>query len=230
MSVKNKLENLKRGAPLVLPSLLLCDFGNLEKEVRQLEAAGFSGLHLDVMDGVFVPNMTYGMPIVKGLRGLTDLPLDVHLMIANPGQYIQSFVDAGSDLISIHAESVDDPIPVLKQIRDAGCGVGIAINPDTPVEKIADCLPLCDLAVIMSVQAGFGGQKFDPGSLDKLRLARELGGPDLMLEIDGGVNVDTIGQCVAAGAELLVAGSAIFRQPDYGVAMENLLAQVNCTN
>ena len=151
-------------------------------------------------------------------------------MIANPGQYIQQFADAGSDIISIHVESVKDPVPVLKQIRDAGCGVGIAINPDTPVEQIRECLPLCDLAVIMSVQAGFGGQKFDVRALDKLRQAREYGGPDLLLEIDGGVNVDTFGQCVDAGAELLVAGSAVFRQPDYGVAMENLLAQLNCTN
>lgn len=230
MSRTHQLEQLKGAGPQVLPSLLLCDFGNLEKEVRQLEAAGFTALHLDVMDGVFVPNLTYGMPIVQGLKGLTDLPLDVHLMIANPGQYIQQFADAGADLISIHAESVEDPTPVLQQIRDAGCGVGIAINPDTPVEQIKDCLPLCDLAVIMSVQAGFGGQKFDARALDKLRQAREFAGPELLLEIDGGVNVDTIGQCVEAGAELLVAGSAVFRQPDYGVARENLHSQINCTN
>lgn len=230
MSRSQQIQNLKDAGPQVLPSLLLCDFGNLEKEVRRLETAGYTALHLDVMDGVFVPNLTYGMPIVQGLRGLTDLPLDVHLMIANPGQYIQQFADAGSDIISIHVESVEDPMPVLKQIRDAGCGVGIAINPDTSVDKIRDCLPLCDLAVIMSVQAGFGGQKFDPRALDKLRQAREFGGPDLLLEIDGGVNVDTIGPCVEAGAELLVAGSAVFKQPDYGVAKDNLLSQINCTN
>lgn len=230
MSGRNCLEKLKQSSPLVLPSLLLCDFGNLEREVRRLEEAGCAALHLDVMDGVFVPNLTYGMPIVQGLNGLTDLPLDVHLMIANPGQYVQAFADAGADLISIHVESVDDPIPVLESIKDAGCGVGIAVNPDTPIEQIRNCLPLCDLAVIMSVQAGFGGQKFDPRSLEKLKQAREIGGDDLLLEIDGGVNADTIAQCVEHGAELLVAGSAIFRQPDYGVAMENLLSQVNCTH
>lgn len=230
MRGRSCLEKLKSTQPLVLPSLLLCDFGNLEREVRALEDAGYGCLHLDVMDGVFVPNISYGMPIVEALRKLTDLPLDVHLMIDDPGQYIQAFADAGSDIISFHKEAVDDPIPLLSRIKELDCGAGIAINPDTPVSDIKSCLPVCDLVVIMSVQAGFGGQTFNRDCLQKMRTVRELAGENVLLEVDGGVNVDTVGDCVQQGAELLVAGSAVFKQPDYRVAMEQLLAKANCTN
>ena len=215
MRGRSCLEKLKSTQPLVLPSLLLCDFGNLEREVRALEDAGYGCLHLDVMDGVFVPNISYGMPIVEALRKLTDLPLDVHLMIDDPGQYIQAFADAGSDIISFHKEAVDDPIPLLSRIKELDCGAGIAINPDTPVSDIKSCLPVCDLVVIMSVQAGFGGQTFNRDCLQKMRTVRELAGENVLLEVDGGVNVDTVGDCVQQGAELLVAGSAVFKQPDY---------------
>ena len=230
MRGRSCLEKLKSTQPLVLPSLLLCDFGNLEREVRALEDAGYGCLHLDVMDGVFVPNISYGMPIVEALRKLTDLPLDVHLMIDDPGQYIQAFADAGSDIISFHKEAVDDPIPLLSRIKELDCGAGIAINPDTPVSDIKSCLPVCDLVVIMSVQAGFGGQTFNRDCLQKMRTVRELAGENVLLEVDGGVNVDTVGDCVQQGTELLVAGSAVFKQPDYRVAMEQLLAKANCTN
>ena len=230
MRGRSCLEKLKSTQPLVLPSLLLCDFGNLEREVRALEDAGYGCLHLDVMDGVFVPNISYGMPIVEALRKLTDLPLDVHLMIDDAGQYIQAFADAGSDIISFHKEAVDDPIPLLSRIKELDCGAGIAINPDTPVSDIKSCLPVCDLVVIMSVQAGFGGQTFNRDCLQKMRTVRELAGENVLLEVDGGVNVDTVGDCVQQGAELLVAGSAVFKQPDYRVAMEQLLAKANCTN
>lgn len=230
MSGRDCLNQLKQAGPIVLPSLLLCDFGNLEREIRRLEEAGVTALHLDVMDGVFVPNISYGMPIVEGLRKITDLPLDVHLMITNPMDYVQQFSDAGADLITFHAESVADPVPVIEKIKSLGCGGGLAINPDTPVSSIESSLPICDLVVIMAVQAGFGGQKFDPRSLEKLKQAREIAGPDLLLEIDGGVNESTVGTCVEQGAQLLVAGSAIFRQPDYRIAMEKLHAQFGCQN
>ena len=230
MRGRSCLKNLKSYQPLVLPSLLLCDFGNLEREVRALEDAGYGCLHLDVMDGVFVPNISYGMPIVDALRKLTDLPLDVHLMINDPGQYIKAFAEAGSDIISFHKEAVTDPLPLLSQIKELDCGAGIAINPDTPVSEIESCLPACDLVVIMSVQAGFGGQTFNRDCLQKMRTVRELAGENVLLEVDGGVNVDTVGDCVQQGAELLVAGSAVFKQPDYRVAMEQLLAKANCTN
>lgn len=214
--------NLRRSAPAVLPSLLLCDFTNLEREVRRLEAAGVPGLHLDVMDGQFVPNLTYGMPLVTAFRRLTDLPLDVHLMISQPQNYLTQFVDAGADVVTIHVEAVDDPRPVLTEIRRLGAGAGIALNPATPLERILPCLELCDLALVMSVDAGFGGQQFQETALDKLARLRELVGKDVMLEVDGGVNKSTIGRCAAAGAEYFVVGSAIFRQLDYAVAVTEL--------
>ena len=226
MRGRSCLQKLRTSQPLVLPSMLLCDFGNLEREVRALEDAGYGCLHLDVMDGVFVPNISYGMPVVEAVRKLTDLPLDVHLMIADPEQYVKAFADAGSDIISFHKEAVADPIPVLSRIKELDCGAGIAINPNTPVSEIESCLPVCDLVVIMSVQAGFGGQTFNTDCLQKMRQVRELAGENVLLEVDGGVNVDTVGDCVQQGAELLVAGSAVFKQPDYRVAMEQLLAKV----
>lgn len=222
MSRRRHLVELREAAPAVLPSLLLCDFGNLEREIRLLEEAGVRALHLDVMDGRFVQNLTYGMPIVEACRKLTELPLDVHLMIEQPQDYVQRFYDAGSDIITIHAEAVDDPAPVLDQIRGLDCGAGLAINPSTSVEKIEECLPLCDLVLAMSVNAGFGGQSFQPIALDKLRQLRQLAGPDTLLEVDGGVNAKTIQDCQAAGAQLLVVGSAIFREPNYLDAVQAL--------
>ncbi|NOY40639.1 MAG: ribulose-phosphate 3-epimerase [Planctomycetes bacterium] len=222
MSSARHLAELSAASPAVLPSLLLCDFGNLEREVRQLEEAGVKGLHLDVMDGHFVPNMTYGLPIVAALRGLTDLPLDVHLMISNPQQYVSQFVDAGSDILTIHAEAVDDPCPVLEQIRTAGAGAGLAINPPTSVESIEAALPLCDMVLVMSVMPGFGGQSFDEVALEKLKALRARLPDHVLLEVDGGVNEETIAACGAAGAQLMVVGSAIFRQEDYTASVAKL--------
>lgn len=222
MSRRRHLVELRQAPPAVLPSLLLCNFGNLEQEVRQLEEAGVRALHLDVMDGRFVPNLTYGMPIVEAFRRLTDLPLDVHLMIEQPQQYIRQFYDAGADIITIHAEAVDSPSEVLSQIRDLDCGAGLAINPDTSVESIESSLPLCDLVLVMSVHAGFGGQSFQPIALEKLRRLKQLVPEETLLEVDGGVNGKTIRDCQAAGAQLLVVGSAIFREADYREAVRNL--------
>lgn len=179
-------------------------------------------LHLDVMDGQFVPNLTYGMPIVEACRRLTDLPLDVHLMIKQPQNYVEQFREAGADIITIHAEAVDSPSDILSQIRDLDCGAGLAINPDTTVESIESCLALCDLVLVMSVNAGFGGQSFQPIALDKLRVLRQLVSDETLLEVDGGVNKKTIRDCQAAGAQLLVVGSAIFREPDYSDAVRQL--------
>ena len=157
MSPRDRVLSLRTDQPTILPSLLLCDFGNLEREIRALEDAGAKALHLDVMDGVFVPNLTYGMPIVEAVRRLTDLPVDVHLMIQNPGQYLQAFVDAGADAITFHKEAVADPAPLLERLRAADVASGIVVNPKTGIDAIADCLPLCDLLLVMSVEAGFGG-------------------------------------------------------------------------
>ncbi len=222
MSRRDRIRNLGVSRPVILPSLLMCDFGNLEREIRALEEAGVRALHLDVMDGVFVPNLSYGMPIVEAIRRLTDLPLDVHLMITDPGRYLQAFMDAGADLISFHAEAVADPAPLLDRLRAADVGSGIVINPGTPLESVTGLLDACDLLLVMSVNAGFGGQAFDPIALDKLRRAAATADRSLILEVDGGVNSETIGDCVRAGARWLVVGSAIFRRDDYAAALQSL--------
>jgi ribulose-phosphate 3-epimerase len=221
MSKRHQLERLRQFAPAVLPSLLMCDFGNLEREVAQLTAAGVKALHLDVMDGNFVPNLTYGMPVVAGLRRLTDMPLDVHLMINHPAQYVDAFCDAGADVITFHVEAVDDPRPVLKRIRERGVAAGVALNPETPLESITGCLDLCDLVLVMSVKAGFGGQAFNPVALEKLAAVRELA-PDVLREVDGGINQQTIAQCADAGAQLFVVGSAIFNHERYAPIVAEL--------
>ena len=222
MSRSACLDRFRDSAPLVLPSMLLCDFGNLHREVRLLEEAGVEGLHLDVMDGHFVPNLTYGMTIVRAVRRLTDLPLDVHLMISNPADYLTSFREAGADVITIHAETVADPRPLLREIRQLDAVSGLAIDILTPISRITDYLDDCDLVLAMSVATGFGGQEFDRGALDKMRSLRETGGNDLLLQVDGGVNRTTVTSCAEAGADLLVVGSAIFRQSDYGSAVDEL--------
>jgi ribulose-phosphate 3-epimerase len=214
---------LRQAGPLVLPSLLLCDFARLADEIGRLEQAGVCALHLDVMDGHFVPNLTYGAPIVAAIRSCTDLPLDVHLMISNPQDFVEEFREAGADSISVHIEAVPDPRALLKRIRGLGAAAGLAINPPTPLAAIEPYLPGCDLLLVMSVMPGFGGQDFDPVALDKLRTLVSLpAAKHLLLEVDGGVNDATIGSCAQAGATLFVVGSAIFRQPDYEQAVMRL--------
>ena len=221
-----RLENIRGQRPVILPSLLLCDFGNLAAEVSRLHDAGINALHLDVMDGHFVPNLSYGMPIVEGLRNLTDMPLDVHLMISNPTSYVQQFVDAGSDLLTVHVEACEDPVSVIKQINESGIASGIALNPATEIDAIDSVLADVDVVLVMSVQAGFGGQSFQPVALEKLRqlaALREANGYSWSLEVDGGINTTTVRDCFQAGADWFVAGSAIFKQECYQTATRNLV-------
>ena len=227
MSRRQRIAELRAGGPLVLPSLLLCDFGNLADEIRALEAAGIRALHLDVMDGHFVPNLSYGLTIVEAVRRVTELPLDVHLMISNPEEYIDRYYEAGADLITIHAEATDDAAEALRQIRRLDAACGLAINPPTPLQAIDDYLDLCDLILVMSVMPGFGGQEFDPVALDKLSQLRSRLGEEVILEVDGGVNTGTIGDCAAAGAQWFVAGSAIFGADDYATRMTTLTDLAN---
>ena len=215
MSAAKLLAELHSAVPLIAPSLLACDFGNVELEIRRVEEAGARILHLDVMDGHFVPNISFGLPIVEAVRRVTALPLDVHLMISEPGRYVRPFRDAGADLITFHIETAPQPRPLLEEIRSLGAGAGITLNPPTPVADVEDCLDLCDLVLVMSVMPGFGGQQFDTVVLDKLRRLRGLAGPGVLLSVDGGINPDTIERCAAAGADLFVAGSALFSQDDY---------------
>ncbi len=224
MTRHRTIDDLRSGPPVVLPSLLLCDFGNLQREVEAVEAAGARALHLDVMDGVFVDNITYGMPIVAAVRQATDLPLDVHLMVARPLDYVEAFAEAGASVLTIHAEAVDDPRPVLKKIRECDMAAGLALNPPTPLEAVAASLPYCDLVLCMSVMPGFGAQKFNPVALEKLRALRAQRGDSLLLEVDGGVNETTIAACVQAGAGMLVTGAAVFRS---GAPYDESLARLN---
>jgi ribulose-phosphate 3-epimerase len=172
------------------------------------------------MDGHFVPNLTYGLPLVKTFRRLTHLPLDVHLMIDQPQQYLEEYFEAGANILTIHCEAVQDPRPQLEIIRKLG-GAGLALNPATPLDRIENALDLCDLVLVMSVPAGFGGQSFQPLALEKLRRLRTLA-PDVLLEIDGGINLSNVADCAASGAHLLVVGSAIFRHQDYAAQVRRL--------
>ena len=217
---------IRDAAPAVLPSLLRCDFGDLRTEIAKLAEAGTRVLHLDVMDGHFVPNLTYGMPIVEGLRRHTDMPLDVHLMISDPIAYAEPMVQAGADMLTFHVEAVKDPVATAEQFRDLGVGVGVALNPETPLGSVRDCLSLVDMVLVMSVEAGFGGQAFNPVALEKLRELRSEY-PELLLEIDGGIDPSTIGSAREAGCDLFVVGSAIFGRDDYGQAIKELTGAIS---
>lgn len=206
----------------VLPSLLACDFAQLKDEVQAVEEAGAKALHLDIMDGHFVPNLSFGVPVVEAIRRSTDLPLDVHLMLDNPAEYVEPFRKAGADLITVHAEVLEDARPLLERIRQLGAGAGLSLNPPMPVEQIEPALSCCDLVLVMSVMPGFGGQSFNPVALEKLAWLRDHPSCDAVLEVDGGVNQETINACAEAGAELLVAGTAVFGAEDRCERMEEL--------
>jgi len=199
------------------PSILSADFAHLADQVRSVTEGGATLVHVDVMDGHFVPNITIGPPVVKSLRKVTDLPLDCHLMIENPDQYIPDFVQAGADWISVHQEACVHLNRTLHHIKDHGAQAGVVINPATPVETLAEVLDIVDYVLVMSVNPGFGGQKFIPGALHKIRRLAEMRqaqGLNYRIEVDGGIALDTVGEVVRAGAEILVAGNAVFGKGD----------------
>lgn len=201
--------------PVVLPSLLSADFARLAEQVRAAEAAGAAGLHLDVMDGHFVPNLTFGPPIIAAVRRLTSLPLDVHLMVERPEALLPAVAEAGADVVTVHVEATPHVHRALQMIRALGCRAGVALNPGTPATAIEPLLAEVDLVLVMSVNPGFAGQAFLPLALDKLRALRAMlpaAGPRPWLEVDGGIDPKTAPLAVAAGADLLVAGSAVFNQ------------------
>jgi ribulose-phosphate 3-epimerase len=213
---------LRAAAPAVLPSILASDFAHLEREVKAVEAAGVTALHLDVMDGHFVPNISFGIPIVQAVRRITDLPLDVHLMISDPAEYIEPFRNAGADSMTIHIEIASDPRPMLDKIRSLGAQAGLALNPPTSLAAIEKMLPHCDMVLVMSVMPGFGGQHFDEVALRKLKALSQDDHCEALLEVDGGINAETAGKCAEAGAELFVAGTAVFSENDYAEAIEEI--------
>ena len=210
----------------VSPSILSANFADMGAEVKSLEANGADMVHCDVMDGVFVNNISFGIKMVEDIRKYTNLPLDCHLMIVNPEKYVERFAKAGADIITVHYEACKDNLEqVLNLIKSTGVKCGAVINPDTPVSAIEKIIPLCDMVLVMSVFPGFGGQKFIPESLDKLRAVRAIIdklGKDIDLEIDGGVTLDNAKEIIEAGANVIVAGSAVFNAPDRAKAISTI--------
>ena len=210
----------------IAPSILSADFSKMGEEVKSLEACGADVVHCDVMDGVFVNNITFGIKMVEDLRKITSLPLDCHLMIVHPEKYVERFAKAGADMITVHWEACQDNLKeVLELIKSTGVKCGAVINPDTPVEKIKDVIPTCDMVLVMSVFPGFGGQKFIPEALDKLRQVKAIisaCGKEIDLEIDGGVTEENVQAIKDAGANVIVAGSTVFKAKDRAEIIQKL--------
>ena len=208
----------------ISPSVLTADFLTLKDDIKRLEDAGTDMLHLDVMDGIFVPNISFGVPVINSIKKHTSLPLDVHLMIDRPHRYIKEFAEV-ADLLGFHYEAGSDVAETLKAIRKLGCKSCLTIKPCTKAQDIFEYLPLCDMVLVMSVEPGFGGQKFMPQALEKLTALREeitKRGLDIMLEVDGGINAETAPQAVQAGADVLVAGSFVFSADDMKATVEEI--------
>jgi ribulose-phosphate 3-epimerase len=209
-------------ARLIAPSVLSADFGRLAADVQAAEAAGADWFHVDVMDGHFVPNLSMGPDVVAAIRRATKIPLDVHMMVSDPGRYAPRFIDAGADWMSIHHEACRETGAVVADIRTRGARPSVAVNPETPVEVLAPTAADLDMLLVMSVHPGFGGQRFIPESLAKLEDARRLRErlhARFLIEIDGGITVENAGAAAAAGADVIVAGTAIFGAPDYATAI-----------
>ena len=203
----------------VAPSILSADFVNLERDIRALKETGADYVHVDVMDGLFVPNITIGIPVVAAIRRITDMPLDVHLMIDRPLRYVDDFCKAGSDLLTVHveADTQENTLAALKRIRENGVRAAISVKPKTPAEAVLPFLPYCDLILVMTVEPGFGGQSFMQDMVPKLKTIRgyiDAQNPGCELEVDGGVNTETARICRENGANVLVAGSAYFKAAD----------------
>ena len=199
---------------ILAPSILSADFADLGNDIRKTIKGGADYIHIDVMDGKFVPSISFGMPVIKSIRKVTDMYFDVHLMIDDPARYINEFKEAGADGLTIHAEACDNVAGTLKKIKDAGMDPSLSIKPDTPVSDIIGYLDMVKMVLIMSVEPGFGGQKLIPKTVDKVRELRKIidsGHPDVLIEIDGGINLENVRDIVDAGVDVIVTGSAVFK-------------------
>lgn len=213
----------KPGILEVAPSILSADFANLASEIRQVTDAGVHIVHIDVMDGHFVPNLTIGPPVVKWIRRCTQAVLDVHLMITDPHRYAPRFIEAGADHITFHVETVSDPIQMIETLRAQGVSVGVTLNPATPVQSVLEAARFCDMVLVMTVEPGFGGQEFMEEAARKCLVLREHFGDSIRIEVDGGINPHTAPTVVRYGADTLVAGQAIFGDSDRPGAVRRIL-------
>ncbi|MEA5012675.1 MAG: ribulose-phosphate 3-epimerase [Angelakisella sp.] len=215
----------------ISPSVLAADFANLAQEAKAVKDGGADMLHLDVMDGHFVPNISFGMPVIASIRKATDLFLDVHIMISDPQRYAEDLVKAGADLITFHVEAEGDPANTISKIKSLGCKVGISLSPATPVEEVLPYVGQVDLVLVMTVVPGFGGQKFREDMCPKMKAiadeAKRLGHKDLLIQVDGGIDPGTAPVCAAHGANCFVAGSSIFGKADYKAAMDAIRSACN---
>lgn len=219
--------------PRIAPSILTADFARLGEQIREAEEAGVDWIHLDVMDGRFVPNLTFGPLVVEAIRGVTRLPLDVHLMIAEPERYLEDFARAGADLITFHAEATPHAHRGLQRIKELGKRAGLAVNPGTPLEALTHLLPELDLALVMSVNPGFGGQRYIPATTDRIKRLANLKAhlnPECLLEVDGGIKPENAAEVCRAGADVLVVGSALFNRQPLAHNLERLKGEIHAAS
>jgi ribulose-phosphate 3-epimerase len=215
------------GRAVIAPSLLACDFSQVGREIDRVISAGADVLHLDIMDGHFVTNLSMGPPVVESIRKYTDAVLDVHIMVSDPEYYIERFADAGADSITFHIEATDDPAALVARLGELGLGAGVSLRPGTGAEALSEVIDAVDLVLVMTVEPGYGGQAFRDDMLEKIVAIRGMLRPDQRLEVDGGIDAETIARCAHAGADVFVAGSNIFGADDAGEAIDALKQSVS---